>query len=161
MRTQQNGFGGLQLLVVAATFAGLSLVITPEFQAPDHSQATLASQAKVAEALNFATQSKTMITQSFMESHSLPRTNKEALAMKPDMASKPDFVSDVKFQPDFAGEVIMVMVHLDYGVVENILGGEQYVYLAGFKKDDGAGVIEWECGARNIDRSLLPQECQI
>ena len=161
MRTLQSGFGGLQLLVVAAAFCVFSLVISPEFQAPDESQAMMVKQAKIAQAFEFASESQFRISQSFRESHSLPRTKKEALGMKPDMASKPAFVTDVKVQPDYAGEVVMIMVHLDYGVVENILGGEQYVYLAGFKSDDPNTDIEWQCGARNVDTALLPAHCSI
>ena len=159
MRTQQSGFGGLQLLVVAAAFCAFSLVISPEFQAPDQSQAMMAKQAKIAQAFEYASESQIRISQSFHENRSLPRTKKEAQAMTPDMASKPEFVTDVKVQPDYAGEVVMIMIHLDYGVVENILGGEQYVYLAGFKSDEGQDGIEWQCGARNVDTSLLPAEC--
>jgi len=160
MRTQQNGFGGLQLLVVTATVAALTLVVKPEYGTPDMAEKVVVEKVKVAEALNFAGESQRKIAQSYSDGHSLPRTANEALAMKPTMASKPEFVKDVKFQHDFAGETVMIMVYLNHGVVDNILGGEQYVYLAGIKSHDGDDRLEWQCGARNVDRALLPEECR-
>ena len=76
------------------------------------------------------------------------------------MASKPEFVRKVKLQPDYAGETFMIMVYLKDGAVENILGGEQYVYIAGIKSQDGDDRLEWQCGARNVDLNLLPKECR-
>lgn len=159
MRTQQTGIGGLQLLLAAAAIAAVSLVTAPGNQALD-TEMYAVEKVKVAEALNFASESKHKIAQSFLVSDSLPRTAKDAYAMKPTMTPKPEFVRDVKFQHDYAGETIMIMVHLNAGVVENILGGEQYVYIAGIKAREGNDALEWQCGARNVDLALLPEECR-
>jgi hypothetical protein len=159
MRTHQTGIGGLQLLLVAATFAALTLVVKPDHEAPAISEKAMIGKVRVAEALNFAGESKRKIAQSFTNGNSLPRTAIEAHAMRPTSASKPEFVRDVKFQPDYAGETVMIMVYLNDGVVENVLGGEQYVYIAGIKSRDGSGTLNWECGARNVDWDLLPGDC--
>lgn len=152
--------GGLHLLLAAAAIAAVSLVITPGHEANADAEKLMAGKAKVSEALSFAAESKRKIAESYRVSKSLPRTASEAYAMKPTEASKPEFVRGVKFQHDYAGETVMIMVLLDYGVVENILGGEQYLYFAGLKSDEGDGTLEWQCGARNVDLGLLPEECR-
>lgn len=160
MKTQQSGFGGLQLLVVVATIVAVSFVATPQNPATLDTEKFEVEKDKVAVALDLADESKRKITQSFMTSKSLPRTASEAHAMKPNMASKPDFVRELKFQPDYAGETVMIMIYLNDGVVENLLGGEQYIYVAGIKSRDGADTLEWQCGARNVDLALLPEHCR-
>ena len=150
----------MQLLVVTATAAMLTLVVKPEFEAPDPAEQARAAQIKLAEALEYVGESKRRIGQSFTDSHSLPRTATEANAMKPATDQMPEFVQDVKFQHDYAGETVMIMVYLKHGVVDNVLGGEQYVYIAGIKSQDDAQTIEWQCGARNVDRTLLPENCR-
>lgn len=160
MRTQQTGIGGFQLLLVAATIAAVSFVATPGDQAVLDTERNAVEKFKVAEALNFADESKRKIAQSFTVSHSLPRTASEAYAMKPGLTPQPEFVQEVKLQHDYAGETIMIMVHLNAGVVENLLGGEQYVYIAGIKSREGNDTLEWQCGARNVDLALLPEECR-
>lgn len=159
MKSFQTGLGGIQLLVVAATFAAMSFVVTPEFQAPATAKTDLAGKAKIAEALELAKESKRKVLLSLAEGQPLPRNAREALAMKPATSSQPEFVRDVKFQHDYDGNSFMVMVYLDYGVVENILGGEQYVYIAGVRSGDGNDTLDWQCGARNVNRTLLPDEC--
>lgn len=161
MKTRQTGFSGLQLLVVLATIAAVAFVATPQNPASLDTEKFEVEKVRVAEALDLAGESKRKITQSFMTAKSLPRTASEAHAMKPNMASKPDFVREVKFQPDYAGKNIMIMVYLDDGVVDNLLGGEQYIYFAGIKSGEGDGTLEWQCGARNVDLALLPEECRI
>lgn len=160
MKTQQTGFGGLQLLVVLATIAAVSFVATPKHQASLDTQKVEVEKARVAQALSIAGESKRKIMQSFMVSHSLPRTSSEAHAMKPALDSKPEFVRAVKFQPDYAGKTVMIMVYLNDGAVENLLGGEQYIYVAGIKSREGDDTLEWQCGARNVDLTLLPAECR-
>ena len=157
MKSQQTGIGAIQLLVVTATVAALSLVVKPEYGAITEDVTT--EKDRVAKALSFAGESQRRIEQSFLDSHTLPRTATEAAAMKPPVDAKPEFVREVKFQHDFAGETVMIMAYLDDGVVDNILGGEQYVYIAGIKSHDGDGTIEWQCGARNVDLNLLPEDC--
>ncbi len=160
MKTRQTGFSGLQLLVVVATIVAVSFVATPQNPASLDTKKFEVEKVRVAEALDLAGESKRKITQAFMTGKSLPRTASEAHAMKPNMASKPEFVRELKFQPDYAGETIMIMVYLDDGVVENLLGGEQYVYIAGIKSPEGGDTLEWQCGARNVDLALLPAECR-
>jgi hypothetical protein len=149
----------MQLLVVSAAFAALTLVVKPDYEATAITDEAMIGKVRVAEALNFAGESKRKIAESFMDSHTLPRTAREALAMQPTLASQPAFVREVKFQHDYAGETVMIMVYLNHGVVDNILGGEQYVYFAGIKSREGNDTLEWQCGARNVDRTLLPDEC--
>lgn len=160
MRTQQSGIGAVQLLLVTAAIAAVYYVATPRHQASLDADTLEVEKVRIAEALNFAGESKHKITQSFIDSKTLPRTAREALAMKPTKAPMPEFVRDVKFQPDYAGETVMIMVYLDDGVVENLLGGEQYLYIAGIKSSQGDGTLEWQCGARNVDLTLLPKGCR-
>ena len=159
MNTRQKGLGGIQLLAVAATFAAMTLVVKPEFEAPDALEDEAAGKVKISAALDFASESKRKIEQSLAAGNVLPRTAREAIVFRPTVTPRPDFVTDVKFQHDYAGESFMVMVYLDNGVVENILGGEQYVYIAGIKTDPLDDTIEWQCGARNVNRTLLPEGC--
>lgn len=160
MRTLQTGIGAMQLLLAMATLAAISFVVTPKLEATTDAMENTAAKAKVAEALNFAKESRQKIARSFMESDSLPRTASEAYAMKPAATSRPEFVREVRFQHDHAGETVMIMVYLENGVVENVLGGEQYLYIAGIKSHHGDGKIEWQCGARSVDLKLLPEECR-
>lgn len=160
MGKQQTGIGGLQFLLVAATVAAVSIWATPGDQASLDTDQSADERVKVAEALNFAGESKDKIAQSFMVNNALPRTAKEAYAMKPTAIPKPEFVREVKFQHDYAGNTFMIMVHLNDGVVENLLGGEQYIYIAGIKSREGNDTLEWQCGARNVDLSLLPERCR-
>lgn len=152
--------GGLQLLLVTAAIAAVSWVVTPEHEAAFDTEKIVAQRAKLADALDFARESRHKIARSYLVSHSLPRTASEAHAMKPTMIPRPEFVQEVKLQHDYAGEMVMIMVYLNNGVVENILGGEQYIYIAGIKSDEGDGSLEWQCGARNVDLTLLPEECR-
>jgi hypothetical protein len=161
MRTHQTGIAGLHLLVVAATIAVVSLVAAPDHEAAAVAEKAMAEKATVAEALNFAGESQRKIAQSFTDSSSLPRTARAAYAMKPTSAEKPEFVEKLTFQHDAAGETVMIMVYLNNGVVENIFGGDQFIYLAGIKSHEGDGTLQWQCGARNVDLSLLPEDCQI
>ena len=160
MRTQQTGIGGMQLLLITAALTALIVAVTPAQQAFATAEDLEAEKLKVAAALNFVGESKRKITQSVMEGNSLPRTAAEALKMKPTMIAQPEFVKEVKFQHDYSGEATMIMVYLNDGVVENILGGEQYIYIAGINRGDGADTLKWQCGARNVDLSLLPKDCQ-
>lgn len=160
MKTQQTGFSGLQLLVVMATIAAVSFVATPNHPASLDRDRVEAQKATVAEALNYAGESKRKVAQSFMVSNSLPRTASEAFAMKPTNASEPEFITKVRLQYDYAGETVMIMVYLDDGVVENLLGGEQYIYIAGITSSEGDDKLEWQCGARNVDLALLPEHCR-
>lgn len=160
MGTKQAGFSGLLLLLVAASIAALSLVAIPEYQVPSEAGKAMVEKVKVAEALNFVGESKRKIADSFTATRSLPRTADETRDMWPSMAQKPKFVRKVKFQHDYAGETVMIMVYLKDGVVENILGGEQYIYVAGIKSREANDTLEWQCGARNVDLNLLPEECR-
>jgi hypothetical protein len=160
MRTQQTGIGGLQLLLFTATFMTLSFVVGPEYSDPGNAEQTMAAKAELAKALDYADESRHKIAQSFQASHSLPRTAREVYAMKPTTASKPESVRQVKFQHDYAGETVMIMVYLNNGVAERFMAGEQYVYIAGIKSREDDGSVEWQCGGRNVDLFLLPEECR-
>lgn len=155
MKAYQKGIGGLQVLLLVGTVAAVSFVSAAKQEASADEDRLV-----VAEALQFADGSRRQIEDAFKAGNSLPRTPGEADAMKVDGAGMPDFVQDVKIQHDFAGETVMVMVYLNHGVVDNLLGGEQYVYFAGIKGGDGAAKLEWQCGARNVDLVLLPDHCR-
>lgn len=148
------------MLLFAAGVAAASFMFGPETQAPAPADYAAAEKAYIAEALNFGDEAKHKISQTFTDTRALPRTASEANVMKPTKASKPEFVREVKLQADYAGETVMIMIYLNGGVVENLLGGEQYVYIAGIRSHDGADTLEWQCGARNVDMALLPEKCR-
>ena len=158
MRNRQNGFGGIQLLLVVAGIAAFSFANFQESQS--QSGKIMAEKARVADALNFADESRRKIEHAFVINNALPRTSTEVSEMNPTMSAKPEFVREVEFQTDFSGETVMIMVYLNDGVVDDIIGGEQYLYIAGFKSGDNANSLQWQCGARNVDLSLLPEECR-
>ena len=160
MRTLETGFGGIQVLLVAATFAALSFVVTPEYPTPSYDQQVRVEKTMIAEALDFAGESQRKIAQSFRDGNALPRTADEADAMKPNLILMPETVREVRIQHDYAGETVVIMAYLHPGVTDNILGGAQYVYVAGIRSDEGDGTLKWRCSARNVDLFLLPEECR-
>ncbi len=160
MNFRQKGNGVLRLLLITSMFAALYFVVTPEYQAPDIDERHAAEQAVVTDVLDVAGSSKLRIAQSFSQTLMLPRNTREADALTPENHLKPELVRKVELQHDRDGNTVVVMVYLNSGLVENILGGEQYVYYAGLKTSQGGSSLKWECGARNIDLNLLPEDCR-
>lgn len=155
MRTQQIGFGVVQFLVAVAVVAAVYIMAMPGEDA-----AADVEKAIVADALNLADESKRRIVQSYGLSHALPRTAGEAETLISTDQAEPQFVKDIHIQHDYAGETVMIMVYLRHGAVDNLLGGEQYVYLAGIRSSEHESALEWQCGARNVDLALLPEQCR-
>lgn len=153
MKTHQFGFGAMQMLLVMAAVAVTSFIAVPKYQ-------EAAQTTKLTAAVDLAAESRAKISQAFMVNNSLPRTAREAARIASVSGVKPDYVRNLKIQHDAGGEKVIIMVYLNDGVAENILGGEQYIYMAGFKSRRDHYNLEWQCGAVNVDFNMLPENCQ-
>lgn len=153
MNTHQSGFSAMQMLMVVATVAITSFIAMPKYQ---HTT----SASKLVEAVDLASESRSVIAQAFMVNNTLPRTALEAEAMAAATTTRPAYVRDLRIQHDAGGEKVIIMVYLNDGVAENILGGEQYIYMAGVKSKGQDYVLDWQCGAVNVDFNMLPDNCQ-
>ena len=154
MNTKQAGFGGLQLLAVVAAMAMVTLVAVPRYNA-------YISKAKLTEAFNLAGVSKKKLTEYYMVNGRFPDTAEEAEAMRTDTFSPPEFVREIVVKHEDDDHEVVVQVFLKEGVVENVTGVDQYIYVAGDKSGMPGTMVEWSCGAMGVDRELLPRECQI
>lgn len=153
MKFQAKGFGGLQLLLVIVAIAVISLLAVPRYRA-------YADKAKITEALNLAAQSKRKISQGFMVSGGFPKNSREASAMLSTTVSKPEFVRDMQIDTDGKGRKVTIKVFLNDNVIDNPIGGDQFIFYEGQLNSGGQYAIEWSCGATNISNEYLPEDCR-
>jgi len=153
MKNRIAGFGGIQVLLIVAVIGVASLVAIPKYKA-------FANKAKITEAINLASESKRKIAETYMATNAFPRTASEANAMLTTTVSKPEFVRELKIEHNPAGEKVTIKVFLNDGVVENLTGEDQYIYIAGNKSRAASYLIDWQCGAKGLGSELLPDECQ-
>lgn len=153
MNKRQWGFGGLQLLMVIAVIGAISIIAVPKYNA-------FITKAKLTEAFNLAGESRKKLSEFYMTNSRFPADAGEAASMKTTTLAPPEYVDHMVVEPRSEDHDVIVKVFLKVDVVDNPSGAEQYVYVAG---DRGAGsgfAVEWSCGAKGIDASLLPEDCQ-
>ena len=153
MKRGQRGFGGIQVLMVAATIGIAALVAMPKYEAS-------MNKAKITEALNLASESKRKAEQAYMVSGHFPKRASDASAMLTTTVSKPEFVREMKIEHDPSGNQVRILVFLIEGAIESETNEEQYIYLTGRQTRGGAYSLEWRCGASGIDLDLMPVDCQ-
>lgn len=149
----ESGFGGMQILLVAAIVAVASQVAIPKYKA-------FADKAKITEAMSLAGESKRKIEQAYMVSGHFPKRATDANAMLSQTVSKPEFVREMKIEHDPFGKKVRIKVFLNEGVLENETGEEQFIYISGNQATGGSYSIEWHCGANGFSSELMPDECQ-
>jgi Tfp pilus assembly protein PilE len=149
---QQFGFGGLQLLMVAAAIGLVSLVAMPKYNAA-------MTKAKITEAFNLAGESKRKLSEFYMVNNRFPRSMREADAMKTTTVTPPEYVSEMVVEPESLDHDIVVKVYLNNGVAENPTGVDQFIYIAG-DQPSGSSMLEWSCGGIGLDAGLLPENCK-
>jgi Tfp pilus assembly protein PilE len=154
MKNANQGFGGLQMIVVIAVVIGATYTAVPKYK-------SFMSKARLTEAFNLAGESKRKIAEFYMTNGRFPGTLNEAEAMMTTTVSAPKFVRDMAVVPKTGNHEVMVKVFLQEGVAENPEGVEQYIFIAGDQAAASGYALEWTCGGHGVDASLLPEECQI
>ena len=153
MKLKEQGFGGIQVLLVAATIGAASLVAVPKYKA-------YVNKAKITEAMNLAGESKRKIEQSYMVSGHFPKRASDASAMLTTTLVKPEFVRNMQIDHDPSGKSVDIKVFIHEGVIENLDGEEQFIYYKGQQSLNANFGIEWRCGANGINLDLMPVDCQ-
>ena len=153
MNHKESGFGGIQVLLVAATIGITSLVAVPKYQA-------MVTKTKLTEALTLIGESKRKSEQSYMVTGHFPKRASDANAMLTTTVSKPEYVREMKIEHDPSGKRVDIKVFFHDGVIENESGEDQFIYMTGRQSTGGQYSIEWRCGASGISLDLMPVECQ-
>jgi type IV pilus assembly protein PilA len=152
MKRNHHGFGLVQGIIVVAILGAVGMVAMPKYQA-------FVTKSQLTEALNIAHASKRQIEMYYMNSGHFPRTMGEAEAMKTNTLTAPEYVREMTVAPKDERDVI-IKVFLKDGVVENLDGGDQYVYIQGVHNRSKGAQIEWICGAEGISTDLMPDNCK-
>ena len=155
MKLKEKGFGGVQVLLVAATIGIVSLVAMPKYQAS-------MNKAKITEALNLAAESKRKAEQSYMVSGHFPKRVSDAQALMTTTVTRPEFVRDMKIEHDPGGQRVKIFVYFNEGVIETESETlvEQFVFMEGHLTPNAQYSIEWRCGSSGLNLDLLPADCQ-
>ena len=153
MKGWAQGFAGLQVLFVTAAIGIAALIAVPKYQ-------SIEDRLAVSEALDYAGDLQRRLAQSFEVSGRFPTSNKHASTMISSRASVPGFIRDLRIQPDRTGQTVTIKVFLKDGVVKNLTGEKQFVYISGNRNLGDQSAIEWHCGAAGLGAELLPDECR-
>ncbi len=153
MNNHQHGFGGLQVIMVVAVIAAVSVIAVPKYN-------SFITKSKITEAFTIASESKRKLSEFYMVNSRFPQTAGEAEAMKTVTLSPPEYVRGMAVEPGYQSHDVAVMVYLKDGVVDNETGAEQFIYITGDKSTNSGFEIEWNCGASGIGAELLPENCQ-
>jgi type IV pilus assembly protein PilA len=152
MQQRQSGFGVIQAVMVVSIVAVIGLVAMPKYQA-------FVTKSQLTEALNIAHESKRKLEMYYMTAGHFPRTMKEAEAMKTETLQAPEYVREMTVAPKDETDII-VKVFIKDGVVENLDGAEQFVFIQGNQRKANGVQVEWICGAQGISTDLLPDNCK-
>jgi type IV pilus assembly protein PilA len=152
MKSYQSGFGVIQAIVVVAILGVVGMVAMPKYQA-------FVTKSQLTEALNIANESKRKLEMYYMTNGRFPKNMREAEALKTETLAVPEYVADMAVIPEDSNNDVIVKVFLKDGVVENLDGNLQYLYIAGNKRSTSSHV-EWTCGAIGISPDLLPDSCK-
>lgn len=152
MKRNQQGFGLVQGIIVVAILGAVGMVAMPKYQA-------FITKSQLTEALNIAHASKRQIEMYYMNNGHFPRTMREAEAMKTTTLTAPEYVREMTVAPKDERDVI-IKVFLKEGVVENLDGSDQYIYIQGVQSRANGAQIEWICGAQGIGADLMPDNCK-
>lgn len=153
MKARQFGFGGLQFVLSIAVIGVMATVAVPQYK-------SFMSKAKMTEAFNLAGESRKKVTEFVMTSGRFPQSINELDAVHSSTVSPPEHVDYMVVESEFPDHDVVIKVYLQAGVVENLTGEEQYIYVAGRKPKQGGYLVEWNCGGNGIDAELLPEDCQ-
>ena len=95
-----------------------------------------------------------------MVSNRFPNNDSEAATARTTTLSKPKFVRELQVKTGFKNNEVAVVVFLNDGVVENLAGEDQYIFLAGNANQGGEYAVAWSCGSNGIPAALLPDNCK-
>ena len=143
----------MQLLIVICVVATVSVIAIPKYSA-------FVDKSKISEAFNLAGASKRKLSEFYILNSRFPITAGEADTMKTATLSPPKFVSRMEVEPGFKGHEVAIKVYLKEGVVENLTGEEQFIYISGDSTADSDTAVAWSCGFSGIDPDLMPDSCQ-
>lgn len=152
MKRAHKGFGGLQLLLLAATATLASATAVPQYQA-------FSDKARVTQGLDYARDSMRNVSRMFLETGRYPQNASEANALLYSSFSKPDFVRELRLETSPDGESVTIKVLLEDGIFDNEFGVEQYLFLESSLTKHSRHDIKWLCGTSGLDLSLLPSGC--
>ena len=153
MKFYQQGFGGLQLLMVVVVIGAISTIAVPKYEA-------YMTRAKLTEAFGLAGESKRKLSVYYMTNNGFPKNSRAAEALKTVSLSHPEIVDHMVVEPNSEDHDVIVKVFLKENMVENPTGDPQYVYIAGDQARGTATEIMWTCGARGVNPELLPDDCR-
>jgi Tfp pilus assembly protein PilE len=153
MRKGNLGFGGLQVVMVVAAIAVIGIVAVPKYQ-------SFMTKAKLTEAFNLAGESRKKASEFYTMNSRFPKTRAEAEMLKTTTLSPPEYVRELVVEPANGQHDLIVKVFLKEGVVENLEGAEQFIYVAGNLAPGNGYAVSWSCGASGIDSELLPEDCR-
>lgn len=153
MKAFQRGFGGLQFALSLAVMGVVAVVAVPQYKG-------FISKAKLTEAYSLAAESRKKVNEFVMTAGRFPKSAGELDAVKTGTVSPPEHVQGMVVERADRGDGVIIKVFLKDGVVENLTGEEQYIYVVGSSPADAAYATEWKCGGSGIDVSLLPESCK-
>ena len=152
MKFRENGFGGLQIILGIVVVAVLASFAVPQYN-------NYVDKAKLAEAYTLAGDTKKKLVEFYMTYNRFPKTDGEASVVKTETFAPPEFVRDIVVNYKDSANDIVIEVYLKDGVVENLTGEPQYIYMAGNSSRAGGAYVDWTCGAQGINPDLLQPTC--
>jgi len=142
MRTEQQGFTLLELMIVVAIIGILASVAIPAYQ-------SYSIRAQVTEGIMLLTKAKTAVNETYQEGGAFPNDNGEAGLQAPN-SSCGNFVTRIEVIPG--------------GIIEAEFGNSAHAEISGqvlqMTPDiSSPGAVSWDCSSPVISNRFLPDSC--
>lgn len=121
--------------------------------------AELSDRKMVGEAYHLASHSQIRVSEFYSLSARFPQTEFELQSMTGDFVHVPAFVEAVEVDSADEEYDVVVRIYLDGDKVGNTNGVQPELYLAGNRSSRHGTELQWHCGARGLDASVLPTAC--
>ena len=148
----EQGYFNRQLSLLLVLLGLVVFFAIPKF-------AELSDRKKVGEAYHLANHSQIRVAEFYSLSARFPQTELELQSVTGDLVHVPSFVEAVEVDSADEEHDVIVRIYLDGKQVGNPDGVQPELYLAGNRSSAHGTELQWRCGARGLDASVLPAAC--
>jgi len=152
MRASQLGFGAIQIIMSIVAMIVVASVAAPKYEA-------FVIKSKITEAFTMAGDAKTKLMEFYITQNRFPETEEEAASIQVETFTPPEFVQRLAVNPNSKEHEIVIEVYFKPGVISELVGATDFVYVAGNKSEVGGSLVQWSCGSIGIDSEYLPERC--